>query len=82
MNDLVAVQAALDASAYWPKWDSTWWHVTLRFEQGRLSGGTMFDLTATTDLSSFSLDFVLPVKSVHVDGRRRHRGRGRIAGPS
>ena len=40
------------------------------FEQGRLSGRTKIDLTATTDLSSFSLDFVLPVKSVHVDGVR------------
>lgn len=37
---------------------------------GKLSGRTRLRLTATTDLTSFSLDFLLPVRSVRVDGVR------------
>jgi aminopeptidase N len=37
---------------------------------GRLSGRTRVTLEATGDLSGFNLDFLLPVSSVTVDGRR------------
>ena len=40
------------------------------FATGRLSGRTRVDLTATADLRSFSLDFLLPVSKVTVDGVR------------
>ena len=39
------------------------------FDTGRLSGRTTVRLRATQDLASFSLDFLLPVRSVAVDGR-------------
>ena len=41
-----------------------------RFGSGRLSGRTRLDVRATQDLSRFDLDFLLPVSSVAVDGRR------------
>jgi aminopeptidase N len=40
-----------------------------RFGTGRLSGETRIRLRATQDLSSFNLDFLLPVNRVTVDGR-------------
>ena len=40
------------------------------FDTGRLSGRTRVELTATTELRSFSLDFLLRVRSVTVDGVR------------
>ncbi len=40
------------------------------FATGRLSGRTRIRLTATSDLSSFSLDFLLRVSKVKVDGTR------------
>jgi aminopeptidase N len=40
------------------------------FDTGRLAGRTRVELTATTELRSFSLDFLLPVRSVTVDGVR------------
>jgi aminopeptidase N len=40
-----------------------------RFGSGRLTGRTRLDIRATQDLSRFDLDFVLPVRSVTVDGR-------------
>ncbi|MCD6638530.1 MAG: M1 family metallopeptidase [Nocardioides sp.] len=49
------------------------------FDTGRLSGRTTIRLRALQDLSSFSLDFLLPVRSVAVDGRRAgfvKRGKG------
>ena len=42
---------------------------TYRFGSGRLSGRTVVTLTATQDLSRFSLDFLLGVRSVTVDGQ-------------
>ena len=39
-------------------------------ETGRLKGRTGLDVRATQDLSRFNLDFLLPVQSVKVDGRR------------
>jgi aminopeptidase N len=47
------------------------------FGSGRLSGKTRLDVRATQDLSRFDLDFLLPVRSVRVDGRNaafRRRG--------
>lgn len=44
---------------------------------GRLSGRTTLRLTATQNLRSFSLDFLLPVRKVVVDGERaRHAKSG------
>jgi aminopeptidase N len=40
------------------------------FGTGRLKGRTALDVRATQDLSRFNLDFLLPVRSVRVDGRR------------
>jgi aminopeptidase N len=40
------------------------------FGTGRLKGRTGLDVRATQDLSRFNLDFLLPVRSVRVDGRR------------
>ena len=40
------------------------------FGSGRLAGRTKLDVRATQDLSRFDLDFVLPVRSVTVDGKR------------
>ena len=40
------------------------------FEGKRLSGRTTVELTATSDLRSFSLDFLLDVSKVTVDGER------------
>jgi len=37
---------------------------------GRLRGRTALDVRATQDLTRFNLDFLLPVRSVRVDGRR------------
>ncbi len=54
--------------------DNTW-----SFAQRRLRGATSIDLVATQDLASLSLDFLLPVIGVSVDGApaRFHReGRG------
>ncbi|WP_395658328.1 M1 family metallopeptidase [Nocardioides sp.] len=45
-------------------------HDRYRFGERRLSGWTVVRLTATQDLSGFDLDFLLPVSSVEVDGRR------------
>jgi aminopeptidase N len=45
-------------------------HDTYAFGSGRLSGTTKLDVRATQDLSRFDLDFLLPVTSVTVDGRR------------
>ena len=39
------------------------------FATGRLVGRTGLDVRATQDLSRFNLDFLLPVRSVRVDGR-------------
>ena len=38
---------------------------------GRLSGRTRLEVRATQDLSRFDLDFLLPVRSVTVDGKKR-----------
>ncbi len=40
------------------------------FASGRLAGRTTLEVRATQDLSRFDLDFLLPVRSVTVDGRR------------
>ena len=42
------------------------------FGSGRLTGRTRLDVRATQDLSRFNLDFLLPVRSVTVNGRRAH----------
>src|SRR5665809_40275 len=39
-----------------------------RFATGRLSGKTLVTATTTEDLSSFNLDFLLPVKRVRLNG--------------
>lgn len=41
-----------------------------RFPTRRLSGRTVLTVKATQDLSSFNLDFLLPVRRVEVDGAR------------
>ena len=47
------------------------------FGSGRLAGRTRLDVRATQDLSRFDLDFLLPVRSVTVDGQRaRFRSTG------
>ncbi len=43
-------------------------HDRYDFDRGRLSGRTRLTVRATEDLSSFNLDFLLPVRSVTVDG--------------
>ena len=43
-------------------------HDTYRFRTQRLSGWTRLTVRATQDLSSFNLDFLLPVSRVTVDG--------------
>jgi aminopeptidase N len=40
------------------------------FGSGRLAGRTRLEVRATQDLSRFDLDFLLPVRSVTVDGKR------------
>ncbi|PVG82676.1 peptidase [Nocardioides gansuensis] len=45
------------------------------FDSRRLSGRTKLRLTATQDLASFHLDFLLPVSKVTVDGARAAHGR-------
>ena len=45
-------------------------HNRYDFRTGVLSGRTVIKLTATEDLSSFSLDFLLPVKRVSIDTAR------------
>lgn len=48
-------------------------HNRYDFRTGVLTGRTVIKLTATQDLSSFSLDFLLPVKRVAIDAARaRH----------
>jgi aminopeptidase N len=47
-------------------------HDRYRFAAGRLSGRTALRLRATGSVSGFDLDFLLPVSSVTVDGRRVH----------
>jgi aminopeptidase N len=42
------------------------------FGSGRLAGRTRLDVLATQDLSRFDLDFLLPVRSVTVNGKRAH----------
>ena len=42
------------------------------FGSGRLAGRTRLDVRATQDLSRFDLDFLLPVRSVTVNGKRAH----------
>ena len=44
-------------------------HDRYRFREGRLSGWTAVTLRATETLSTFNLDFLLPVRAVSVDGR-------------
>ena len=44
-------------------------HDRYGFGTGRLSGLTRLEVRATQDLSRFDLDFVLPVRSVRVDGQ-------------
>ncbi len=47
------------------------------FGSGRLAGRTRLDVRATQDLSRFNLDFLLPVRSVTVNGQRaRFRSAG------
>ena len=47
------------------------------FGSGRLAGRTRLDVRATQDLSRFNLDFLLPVRSVTVNGKRaRFRSTG------
>ena len=47
------------------------------FGSGRLAGQTKLDVRATQDLSRFDLDFLLPVRSVKVNGKRaRFRATG------
>lgn len=46
------------------------------FERQRLSGSTVVELTATQDLSAFSLDFLLPVSKVSIDGVAAKFSRG------
>jgi aminopeptidase N len=43
-------------------------HDAYAFRTGRLSGWTRLTVRATQDLSSFNLDFLLPVSRVRVDG--------------
>jgi aminopeptidase N len=43
-------------------------HDRYRFGRGRLSGRTSLTVVATQDLSSFNLDFLLPVRRAQVDG--------------
>jgi len=43
-------------------------HDRYRFRGARLSGHTTLTVRATQDLSSFNLDFLLPVRGVRVDG--------------
>jgi aminopeptidase N len=76
------VTAPVDGSSgigdpYWPLdgnggIDVTSYDIRNRYAFGgkRLSGRTRVDLTATSDLSSFSLDFLLDVSRVVVDGDR------------
>ena len=45
-------------------------HDSYSFGSGRLAGKTKLDVRATQDLSRFDLDFLLPVRSVTVDGKR------------
>ena len=40
------------------------------FGSGRLAGRTRLDVRATQDLSRFDLDFLLPVRSVSINGQR------------
>jgi aminopeptidase N len=44
-------------------------HDRYRFESRKLSGRTRISLRTTEDLSSFDLDFLLPVTDVRIDGR-------------
>ena len=72
--------AAADGAAgigdpYWPLdgnggIDVTAYRIDNRYDLAskRLAGHTTVELTATQDLSSFSLDFLLHVSSVEVDG--------------
>ncbi len=58
-------------------------HDRYRFETRKLSGRTVLTIDATQDLTSFNLDFLLPVRRVEVDGmraahRRPHRHEVRI----
>lgn len=48
-----------------------------RFATKRLSGHTTLRIRATDDLSSFNLDFLLPVHEVRIDGRRVQHSRPR-----
>ena len=45
-------------------------HDSYSFGAGRLSGKTKLDVRATEDLTRFDLDFLLPVSSVKVNGKR------------
>jgi aminopeptidase N len=45
-------------------------HDSYSFGSGRLSGKTKLDVRATQVLTRFDLDFLLPVRSVTVDGKR------------
>ena len=46
-----------------------------RFQTKQLSGHTVLTIDATQDLSSFNLDFLLPVRRVEVDGVRATHSR-------
>ncbi|WP_432478992.1 M1 family metallopeptidase [Nocardioides sp. GXQ0305] len=52
-------------------------HDRYRFGSGELSGRTRLTVVATRDLSSFHLDFLLPVREVRVDGERARVSRPR-----
>jgi aminopeptidase N len=67
---------------YWPLdgnggIDVTTYRIANRYDLAtrRLSGRTTIQLTATQDLASFSLDFLLDVSAVTVDGRRARHAR-------
>ncbi|GAA1139709.1 M1 family metallopeptidase [Nocardioides aquiterrae] len=52
-------------------------HISYRPSSDRVAGRTRITAHATQDLSRFNLDFVLPVSSVQVNGRRASYDQGR-----
>ncbi|WP_408896106.1 M1 family metallopeptidase [Nocardioides sp. R1-1] len=77
--------SALGPDPYWPKdgnggTDALHYRIKVRYDfaSGRLTGRTAVTMAASSDLTSFSLDLLLPATSVRVDGRRaRFRKAGR-----
>jgi aminopeptidase N len=81
-NSAETSAAAVDGASgigdpYWPLdgnggIDVATYRISDRYEMGtkRLSGRTTLGLTATEDLASFSLDFLLDVSKVTVDGEK------------